>query len=51
MELVTVTDEGPIRIVALTGWGQESDRERSRDAGMDDHVVKPVSPETLREIL
>jgi CheY-like chemotaxis protein len=41
----------PIRIVALTGWGQESDRERSRNAGMDDHVVKPVSPETLREIL
>jgi CheY-like chemotaxis protein len=29
-------------IVALTGWGLESDRERSRDAGCDGHLVKPV---------
>lgn len=36
-----------IRIVALTGWGQESDRERSRAAGIEEHLVKPVSPEAL----
>jgi CheY-like chemotaxis protein len=38
-------------LVALTGYGQESDRERSREAGFDRHLVKPVSPETLREVL
>jgi PAS domain S-box-containing protein len=31
-----------ISIVALTGWGQESDRQRSREAGCDSHLVKPV---------
>jgi PAS domain S-box-containing protein len=40
-----------IRIIALTGWGQEADRERTRSAGMDDHIVKPVSPEALQRIL
>jgi len=41
----------PLRIVALTGWGQETDRERSREAGMDDHLMKPASPDSLRQIL
>jgi PAS domain S-box-containing protein len=36
-----------IRIIALTGWGQEKDRQRTRDAGIEEHLVKPVSPETL----
>ncbi len=40
-----------VRIIALTGWGQEADRERTRSAGMDDHIVKPVSPEALQRIL
>ncbi len=31
-----------IKIIALTGWGQESDTERSRSAGCDGHLVKPV---------
>ncbi|WP_075795034.1 hybrid sensor histidine kinase/response regulator [Massilia putida] len=31
-----------VRIVALTGWGQESDRERTRGAGFDFHLTKPV---------
>jgi CheY-like chemotaxis protein len=30
-------------IVALTGWGLDADRERSREAGCDGHLVKPVS--------
>jgi PAS domain S-box-containing protein len=38
-------------VVALTGWGQESDRRRSKEAGFDHHLVKPVDPETLRPIL
>ncbi|WP_162672245.1 PAS domain S-box protein [Gemmata massiliana] len=36
-------------VVALTGWGQESDRERTRAAGCDAHLVKPVNlPDLLR---
>jgi CheY-like chemotaxis protein len=38
-------------LVAITGYGQDSDRERSRDAGFDHHLVKPVEPEELQEIL
>ena len=34
-------------IVALTGWGQESDVERSRAAGFDHHLVKPANPEAI----
>jgi signal transduction histidine kinase/ActR/RegA family two-component response regulator len=38
-------------LVALTGWGQEQDRQQSREAGFDQHLVKPVAPEMLRELL
>jgi PAS domain S-box-containing protein len=38
-------------LVAVTGWGQESDREMSRAAGFDHHLVKPVELEMLREVL
>jgi CheY-like chemotaxis protein len=40
-----------IRIVALTGWGQTGDRERSREAGFDRHYVKPLDPAALTEVL
>jgi len=40
-----------IRLVALSGWGQEDDRRRAREAGFDDHLVKPVAPEVLRSLL
>ncbi len=40
-----------ITIVALTGWGQESDRELSRAAGCDGHLVKPASAASLQKIL
>ena len=43
--------ERPLRIIAITGWGQEADRTRSREAGFDVHLVKPVSPETLERLL
>jgi signal transduction histidine kinase/DNA-binding response OmpR family regulator len=36
-----------ILLVALTGYGQEEDRQRSRAAGFDCHLVKPVDPEAL----
>src|SRR5690349_18478307 len=38
-------------LVALTGWGQEVDRRRSREAGFDMHLVKPVDPATICEML
>ena len=40
-----------ICIIALTGWGQERDRVRSREAGCDGHLVKPVEPATLERLL
>jgi signal transduction histidine kinase/ActR/RegA family two-component response regulator len=44
-------DTAPKRIVALTGYGQEDDYRRSREAGFDEHIVKPMSIDTLRGIL
>jgi CheY-like chemotaxis protein/anti-sigma regulatory factor (Ser/Thr protein kinase) len=38
-------------IVAQTGWGQEQDRERSRDAGFDQHFTKPIDDEALLTVL
>ena len=40
-----------IRLVALTGWGQEKDRRRSAAAGFDHHLTKPPDAEELRELL
>jgi CheY-like chemotaxis protein len=40
-----------VRIVALTGWGHEADRQRTRDAGMDHHLIKPVSLDALQSVL
>jgi CheY-like chemotaxis protein len=36
-----------IRIIALTAWGQEAERRRTRGAGMDAHLVEPVDPRAL----
>jgi signal transduction histidine kinase/DNA-binding response OmpR family regulator len=38
-------------LVAMTGYGQDEDRRRSREAGFDHHLVKPVDPADLRELL
>jgi CheY-like chemotaxis protein len=38
-------------MVALTGWGMSEDRLRTKRAGFDHHLVKPVAPETLFELL
>ena len=40
-----------IVLVAVTGWGQEDDRVRSREAGFDAHIVKPVDPDVLAKII
>ncbi|HJQ62636.1 MAG TPA: response regulator, partial [Burkholderiales bacterium] len=38
-------------LVALTGWGQEEDRRRAREAGFDHHLIKPADVETLQALL
>ena len=40
-----------LRIVALSGFGDTSDRVRSMEAGCNDHLVKPVSPADLEQVL
>ncbi len=40
-----------IVLIALTGWGQEDDKQKTRDAGFDCHLVKPVEPDTIRNVL
>ena len=40
-----------IVIIALTGWGQDTDRERSREAECDGHLVKPVDLSVLNKLL
>jgi len=38
-------------LVAVTGWGQDEDRRKTREAGFDHHLVKPVGSEVLTGIL
>ncbi|WP_164101054.1 PAS domain S-box protein [Candidatus Laterigemmans baculatus] len=40
-----------VKIVALTGWGQEEDRRKSQAAGFDLHLVKPVEPAEIEKLL
>ena len=42
---------GQLRLVAITGYGLESDRERSRAAGFDAHVVKPLDLAALERLV
>jgi PAS domain S-box-containing protein len=40
-----------IVLAALTGWGQDEDKRRTREAGLDHHFVKPVEPAVLQKLL
>jgi CheY-like chemotaxis protein len=42
---------GEIKLVALTGWGQQDDRQRAQEAGFDRHFVKPLDYELLTNVL
>jgi signal transduction histidine kinase/CheY-like chemotaxis protein len=42
---------GNVALVALTGWGQEEDEQRSLEAGFDHHLTKPVDPAALEKLL
>ena len=40
-----------VRLIAMTGYGQDSDRQRSEEAGFDHHLVKPVDSQKLQDLL
>ena len=40
-----------VMLIAITGWGQLKDRERTREAGFDHHLIKPVDPQALLTLL
>jgi CheY-like chemotaxis protein len=42
---------GDLTLVAITGYGQDTDRARARDAGFNDHFTKPLDIEKLRRVL
>ena len=46
-----MSDVGPLRLVALTGYGTEADRQKTRDAGFDVHLAKPVDPRAVDALL
>jgi CheY-like chemotaxis protein len=39
-----------MKLIALTGWGQEQDRRRTREAGFDHHLVKPADATVLEAL-
>jgi CheY-like chemotaxis protein len=49
--LRAMKQDPPFKIVAVTGWGQEADRERSKEAGFDLHLVKPIDTADLEQAL
>jgi CheY-like chemotaxis protein len=51
LERVRAEMAQPPLFAAMTGYGQESDRARTRDAGFALHLVKPVVPEQVQEAL
>jgi CheY-like chemotaxis protein len=40
-----------MNIIAVSGWGQDADKQRSREAGIDHHLVKPLEPSSLLRLL
>ena len=40
-----------VRLIAVTGWGQDEDKRRARVAGFDHHLTKPVAPERLASLI
>ena len=40
-----------VRLIAISGYGQAEDHRRSMEAGFEQHLLKPVAPETLAELL
>jgi PAS domain S-box-containing protein len=50
-KLRTLPETASAYMVALTGWGQEEDKNRAKAAGFDHHMVKPVEPALLEKLI
>lgn len=50
-EIRKVIPREDIRLVAITGYGQPADRQKAVEAGFDDHLLKPILPEVLEQLL
>ena len=50
-QLRAIPAHASMRLIALTGYGQASDKARARAAGFDDHLVKPASPDRVRALI
>jgi PAS domain S-box-containing protein len=46
-----MSDPGALRLVAVTGYGTDADRQKTRDAGFDVHLAKPVDPRAVDALL
>jgi PAS domain S-box-containing protein len=47
----SVLADAPCRLIALTGYGQDADRARSKAAGFEQHLVKPVDPQSVVQLV
>lgn len=50
-ELRKVLPAGSCRLIALTGYSEEGEKEKARDAGFEEHLLKPVNLATLRKAI
>lgn len=50
-ELRRMRRDGPLYLAAITGWGSDEDRARTREAGFDQHVLKPADYAKLRDVI
>ena len=48
---IRASDGAPVRLIALTGWGQQEVGDQAADAGFDQHLTKPADPALLERIL
>jgi PAS domain S-box-containing protein len=49
--LMELKRQRPFRIIAVSGWGQEADRAKTRESGFDAHIIKPVDLEILQKAI
>ncbi len=49
--LRSLANSEPMLLVALTGWGQKQDQQRTQDAGVDLHLLKPINRDELHKVL
>ena len=38
-------------LIAVTGWGQEDDKRKAKEAGFDHHLTKPIDPNALERLM